>query len=426
VNGRLSFLHLTTFYPPYAFGGDGVQVYRLAHALADQGHHVDVVHCTDAYRLLHPGDPPVAFPEHPGVTRHELRSGYGWLSPVLAQQTGGPLLKRRTILDLLRARDYDVVHFHNISLLGPGVLALRPQRGNPIRLYTAHEHWLVCPMHVLWKFGRKPCDAPECLRCVLKSKRPPQLWRYTGMLGRMARHVDQFIAPSHFTAQMHAERGFQRDFVRLPNFIDSCDDDWKNPAPRPWPNPYFLFAGRLEIVKGPQTLIDAWRHAPEIDLLIAGAGSEEPALRRAAAENPRIRFLGPLGQRELGAYHHHALACIVPSVTYETFGLASIEAFARKTPVIARDLGALPEVVEESGGGFVYNTQDELLEAVRTIASSPRLRDDLGRKGYDSFRKFWSREAHLKLYFDLLGTIAERRSGASATFAGRGSEKPAT
>ena len=208
MSRRLSFLHLTTFYPPYAFGGDGVQIYRLAQALADEGHHVDVVHCTDAYHLLHPGDPPVAFPEHPGVVRHELRSGYGWLSPVLTQQTGRPWLKRRTILDLLGSRDYDVIHFHNISLLGPGVLALRPPRGNPIRLYTAHEHWLVCPMHVLWKFGRNPCDTPECLRCALKAKRPPQLWRHSGMLQRMTRHVDQFIAPSHFTARMHAERGF--------------------------------------------------------------------------------------------------------------------------------------------------------------------------------------------------------------------------
>ena len=37
----LSFLHLTTFYPPYSFGGDAMYIYRLAHALGDGGHHVD-------------------------------------------------------------------------------------------------------------------------------------------------------------------------------------------------------------------------------------------------------------------------------------------------------------------------------------------------------------------------------------------------
>jgi hypothetical protein len=49
VSRPLNFLHLTTFYPPYSFGGDAVQLYRLAHALAEEGHHVDVVHCVDSY-----------------------------------------------------------------------------------------------------------------------------------------------------------------------------------------------------------------------------------------------------------------------------------------------------------------------------------------------------------------------------------------
>ena len=40
----LKFLHLTTFYPPYSFGGDAMYIYRLCHALADEGHAVDVVH----------------------------------------------------------------------------------------------------------------------------------------------------------------------------------------------------------------------------------------------------------------------------------------------------------------------------------------------------------------------------------------------
>ena len=51
----LKFLHLTTFYPPYSFGGDAMYIYRLCHALADEGHQVDVVHSVDAYRVAAPG-----------------------------------------------------------------------------------------------------------------------------------------------------------------------------------------------------------------------------------------------------------------------------------------------------------------------------------------------------------------------------------
>ncbi len=40
---------VTTFYPPYNFGGDGIVVERLAAELADRGHHVEVIHCVDAF-----------------------------------------------------------------------------------------------------------------------------------------------------------------------------------------------------------------------------------------------------------------------------------------------------------------------------------------------------------------------------------------
>jgi len=60
-----------------------------------------------------------------------------------------------------------------------------------------------------------------------------QLWRYTGMLERMAEKVDQFVAPSRFTAGMHAERGFSRSVEHLPNFIERVDDEWQSPGPRP-------------------------------------------------------------------------------------------------------------------------------------------------------------------------------------------------
>jgi glycosyltransferase involved in cell wall biosynthesis len=408
----LNFLHLTTFYPPYSFGGDAMQLYRLSHALADNGHHVDVVHCVDAYHLLHPGEPPVKYAEHSRVVRHELRSPYRWLSPLLTQQTGRMLLKRKTIDDVLRLRPYDVIHFHNISLLGPEVLSIQPAQGQAVKMYTTHEHWLVCPMHVLWKYNRRPCEKPDCLRCTIQGKKPPQLWRYTGLLDRMASHVDQFLAPSRFTARMHAERGFTQPLAYLPNFIDRVDSDWQSPAPRPQENPYFLFVGRLEPIKGLQTLIQLWNRVPECDLLVAGTGDYEPRLRAMAAGNPRIKFLGPLPQVELGALYYHALACIVPSITYETFGLTSVEAFARKTPVVVRNLGALPEVVHDSGGGFAYTSDEELLDDLGRIASRPALRAELGQKGYEAFLRLWSREAHMRSYFEYLNASALKKFGA--------------
>jgi glycosyltransferase involved in cell wall biosynthesis len=406
----LNFLHLTTFYPPYSFGGDAMYIYRLLHALGDAGHHVDVIHCVDSYHLLHPAPPEISFAGHPNVTVHELRSGYGGLSPLLTQQTGRPYLKTKRIRAVLEEKPFDVIHFHNISLLGPHILKL--ESATPaVKMYTTHEHWLVCPMHVLWKFNNRACDKPACLRCTIMAKRPPQLWRYMGMLGRMSRHVDQFVSPSRFTAKMHADRGFPKPVAHLPYFINRTDRDWQEPGPRPQERPYFLFVGRLESIKGLQTLIPLWQRVKDADLLVAGTGNSEAELRAQAASDPRIKFLGALPQRDLAALYYHALACIVPSITYETFGMIIIEAFARKTPVIVRDLGALPEVVQDSNGGLVYRTDDELVGAIDRIMTSGSLRTELGENGYRAFVKWWSRDAHVEMYFDFLRRSAVRKFG---------------
>jgi glycosyltransferase involved in cell wall biosynthesis len=148
---------------------------------------------------------------------------------------------------------------------------------------------------------------------------------------------------------------------------------------------------------------------------VAGTGSLEAELRARAASNPRIRFLGPVPQQRLGAYFVHALACVVPSITYESFGMVVIEAFARKTPVIVRDLGALPELVQASGGGIVFRDDAGLLAALGRLKASPGVRRELGERGYETFIRDWSREAHLARYFDLLRQAALERFGGPSS-----------
>ncbi len=71
-----------------------------------------------------------------------------------------------------------------------------------------------------------------------------------------------------------------------------------------------------------------------------------------------------------GALYAGAVALVVPSIGYEVFGIVALEAFARGTPAIAHDLGALTEVIEDSGGGLLYRTPAELRDAMETAASA--------------------------------------------------------
>ena len=69
---RLRFLMVTTFYPPYSFGGDGIYVYRLSDALARRGHSVDIVHCVNAYRLFDRSKRTDEYAHHPNIRIHKL------------------------------------------------------------------------------------------------------------------------------------------------------------------------------------------------------------------------------------------------------------------------------------------------------------------------------------------------------------------
>ncbi len=392
---------VTTFYPPYSFGGDAMYIYRLTNELARRGHLVDVFHCTDAYRVLEKNPPTADFPNHPNVKVHKLESRAGFLSPLLTQQTGVPFFKKQ-IKDALCANNYDVIHFHNMSLIGITALSY----GSAVKLYTTHEHWLVCPMHVLWKYDREVCQQKDCFKCQIAGKRPPQLWRYTGLLEKSLRHVDCFISPSRFTLNKHLEAGLEIPITHIPYFLPAPATE--NPAgENKVERPFFLFVGRLERIKGLQNVIPIFKKLLEYDLLIAGDGEYKKELTNLAGDSSNIKFLGRLSQTELQNLYRRAVSIIVPSICYETFGIIIIEAFSMKTPAIVNNLGALPEVIEDSNGGFIYNNENELIDAIRKLAQNHTLRDELGNNGYHAFLKFWNEDAHLTQYLGLIEEIQE-------------------
>ncbi len=401
----LNFCFLTTFYPPYHFGGDAVGIQRLARGLASRGHRVTVIHDVDAFRTLAKHEPSEDSVEPDGIEVVPLRSGVGLLSPLLTQQLGRPVINGARIKRLLAQGNYDVVNFHNVSLVGgPGLL----RYGAPaLRLYMAHEHWLVCPSHVLWRHGRERCTGRQCFRCTLHYRRPPQLWRYTGFLERQLKHVDAFIAMSEFSRRKHHEFGFPREMEVLPYFLpDGAGEEDHQLEESPHPRPYFLFVGRLERIKGLDEVIPLFQRYPEADLLIAGDGEHSAALKSLAAGSPRVKFLGRVPLDRLSAYYRHALALIVPSVCFETFGIILIEAFRHGTPVIARRLGPFPEIVEASGAGELFDSEADLLAAMRRLQGRPELRRSLGQAGRRAFRDRWSQEAVVPRYLDIVKRTA--------------------
>ncbi|MFQ5678562.1 MAG: glycosyltransferase family 4 protein [Gemmatimonadota bacterium] len=422
----LRFLMVTTFYPPAHFGGDAIAVQRLARVLTRRGHEVTVLQDVDPFRVLRRrvgGKPRRAATETPSTVQGEdgvrvvrLGSRLPALSALVTQQTGRPLVQARRIRTLLEGGAFDVIHYHNVSLVGgPGILAA----GDALKVYEAHEHWLVCPTHVLWRHNREPCTGRQCLRCAVAHRRPPQLWRYTGYLDRQLEHVDLFLAKSEFSRRKHREFGFSREMKVWPYFLpDDVDESDRRALPKPGAvapggvgvravnaRPYFLFVGRLERIKGLHDVLPVFRNLAGADLLVAGTGSYQSVLRREAPPH-RVRFLGHMPPESLQRLYREAIALIVPSLCYETFGLILIEAFRNGTPVLARDIGPFREIAEASGGAELFRTREELAEAMRRLMDDPDHRARLAEAGRRAFHAHWSESVVVPEYLRLLHAAA--------------------
>ena len=410
----MRFCMVTTFYPPFSFGGDAISVQQLSRALVRRGHHVTVVHDVDAFATLHAGPlPPYrAEDDDQGVRVVRLKSRWGAVSSLLVHQLGRPVLHSSRLRELFRSGGFDVVTFHNPSLIGgPGILTW-PREA--VTVYMAREHWLICPTHVLWRRKRERCDRRECLRCLAAYRRPPQLWRYTGAINRALRRVDLVIALSEFSREKHREFGLEREMVVLPNFVPDplpVRHDARSPQERP----YIFFAGRLERLKGLDDILPVWRRFTGADLLIAGRGDHGDQLRRLAAGMPNVRFLGELAPEELPRYYRHAVAVLVPSEGYEAFPRVVIEALSSGPPVVARGSGPVPELVAISGAGEIFSTPEQLAVLLDRLVTDPAHRARLAANCIKAVREHWAESVVVPRFLTLVTDAAERRTRTQAS-----------
>jgi len=393
---------ITTFYPPYHFGGDGTFVRALSMGLANMGHHVTVIHCEDAFRLKQreerkPKD------THENIRIIRLRHALGPVSPLITQQFGVAGLKYRALKNILDEH-FDVVNFHNISLIGgPSILGMSKAL---VTLYTLHEHWLVCPTHILWKFGRKACDGKQCIRCCLSSGIPPQLRRYGSGIERGLANVDLMLAPSRFTLEKHAHLSSFTDLSVLPLFSNLSDAEKTRDEVVP---KQFLTVGRVTRSKGISDLVASFSRWPAYRLVVAGDGDELAFLRKKYANCENITFIGSVAQNELTRFYRKSVAVILPSLAPETFGLTVVEAFSCGVPAIVRRAGGNTEVIERYGGGYIYDEPAELKRFLELLVGTPGLRYQLGKQGRDACEQEFSREVYLRRYLNIIMEIAERK-----------------
>lgn len=272
----------------------------------------------------------------------------------------------RRVRAMIRETAAEVVHAHNtFPLVSPAVYYAARAEHVPV-VQTLHNYRLLCPGVNLFRDG-SACEA--CLgralpwrgvaRGCYRDSRGATAVAATVVaghrtLGTFRRLVDVYIAPSRFTRGKFVEAGWPADSVVVkPHFVDP------DPGFGAGDGGYALYVGRLSAEKGIATLLDGWaRLGAAIPLRIVGDGPLAGDVVRAAASNRSIQWLGHRSRAEVAALLGRARFVVVPSSCYETFGRAVIEAYAAGAPVVAADIGALAELVDDGRTGRLFAPGD--------------------------------------------------------------------
>ncbi|MGB7873956.1 MAG: glycosyltransferase [Anaerolineales bacterium] len=193
-------------------------------------------------------------------------------------------------------------------------------------------------------------------------------------------------------------------------------------------NKLILFVGRIEPLKGLETLIRAisWHRTfnpGQVTLAIIG-GEPDASPQEMSAEMTRIQqlcddlcmgrmvvFLGKRAQDTLPYYYSAADVLVMPS-HYESFGMVALEAMACGTPVIASQVGGLAFLIQDGETGYLIPDQDPkaLCEKLMILLSDPHQRQTMGLRAAEYAKDYaWANVA--AQIMDVYKSLVEGKTG---------------
>ncbi len=186
---------------------------------------------------------------------------------------------------------------------------------------------------------------------------------YSGLCRWLFASPPAVIFPSLWIKNQHVEKNFfpLSEIIVLPNPVDSAP---KKTSPAG--NFKFLFLGQIEKHKGIFLLMRAFdkikKQRPEIELILAGNGSQIENARRLAASDKNIKFMGWHGDEQADKLLLSSHCLVYPSLVYENCPNAIQRALSAGLPVLAADIGGIPELLGKNGALFKPADSDDLAE----------------------------------------------------------------
>jgi glycosyltransferase involved in cell wall biosynthesis len=389
-------LHVTETYAPA--GGIETYVLDLLPLLEAHGHGNVVI-----YRQDHPRTPPAN-----GKPLYHV--------PV----TEKPGHDRALIADIIRRQEPTVIFLH--AVYDPLVVK-EAARLAPTVAYV-HGFYPVCPGLVkYYRRGDTVCTRPFGLGCVpmiylrrcASARHPRSVYRIMQTTRQHLvayRSLPQIVVASSYMKALLIQNRFEAKRIAvLPYFIHLSDKSQITAPDADCPN--ILFAGRLEIEKGFPYLLRAMVHMQTpCRLLVAGDGTrrgEYEALARRLGVANRMVFSGWLDQSTLCRMYQRAALLAMPSVCPEAFGKAGIEAMAHGRPVVAFNVGGIPDWLRNGYNGFLVPPRDvrQLATRIEQLLSDPTLATHLGSNGRRYVEQNYTPGQHASRLVHILETITD-------------------
>ncbi|PMB50215.1 glycosyl transferase family 1 [Fischerella thermalis CCMEE 5205] len=318
----------------------------------------------------------------------------------------------------LQEQPQDIVHVQNFfPLISPSVYYAAKAQGVPV-VQTLRNYRLLCPNALFFRDGQvcedclgKFLPLPGVIHGCYRESRVASVAVASMLtvhrtLRTWTKMVDVYIALTEFARQKFIQGGLPAEkIVVKSNFVHP------DPKPGEGKGGYALYVGRLSVEKGLNTLLAAWKQLPmQLPLKIIGDGPLAGKLAADAKDMPHIEWLGRKSMSEVYELLGEAKFLIFPSNWYETFGRVAVEAFAKGTPVVASDIGAIAELVEDKRTGLKFIPADsaDLAKKVTWLWENPqelnRMRQEV-RREYEI--KYTARQNYHKLMeiYDLVRNL---------------------
>ena len=307
---------------------------------------------------------------------------------------------------------------HQISL---SILPVLKKHKIPI-IWRLHDYALFCPNSSFFSWGGvcEACAGGRYYQAILRGcRRGSRLVSLVAGMGsyidhvlRLSNMVDLFIAPSHFLKTKMIQHGLSaKRLTVMPNFVEpstykplifSKEEGGQECMP-------IIYFGRLSQEKGLKTLIRAVALLPDCRLKIIGEGPQRQELETLArlTADGRVEFVGYQQNEGLFAALENAKFVVLPSEWYENCPYSILEAFAAGKPVIASDIGGIPELVEDGKDGLLFKPGNPagLADRIELLLHNNDKIRQLGSNAKRKIEKYYGAELHYTRFMEICSML---------------------